>query len=105
MGSGAGVRRWTGGGLWRWGTRAIGRSSPPDFFLVPLNLLLNENELAKQTLLRDGTVRERQRQQQQQQPAGVDRSANQIRAAPEHRCCTKIEETTPLPTVTSTGTL
>lgn len=49
---GAGLR-WTGGGLWWWwwGTRAIGRGGSSDFLLMPLNLLLNENELAEQTLL------------------------------------------------------
>lgn len=56
---GAGVRRRTGSRLWWWGTRTIGCCGPPDLLLVQLDLLLNKNELAKQTLLGYVIMRDR----------------------------------------------
>lgn len=63
--------RGAGSRFWRWGTCITGRCGPPDLLLVPLDLLLNKNEFAEQTLLGYVIVRDRQEQQQRQQPAAA----------------------------------
>lgn len=61
--------RQNGSRFWWWGTRIIRCCGPSDLLLVPLDLLLNKNEFAKQTLLGYVIMRDRKVQQQSKQPA------------------------------------
>ncbi|TNN84082.1 hypothetical protein EYF80_005688 [Liparis tanakae] len=71
----SGARRRTGSRLWRWGTRrgarTIGCCGPPDLLLVLLDLLLNKNELAKQTLLGYVIMRDRKKKRNLKTEVGV----------------------------------